>query len=192
MLRSSLRQLPRLRLLEWKLAIVLAAIVALLLFWLLPWPVALLAALPVFVVVTLIFVVALLVVEQVLRTLLSLPNRPVADDRVKVKAIIQGKVAAMFAGPWEDLDTYGDQEETVALPSGQELRVVSAAFWDMDEWGSAMCIQVSGIIGRGLLEWSYEVWNERGDPDDDIPPPPPGHPIWKDPSFWRLNAESDT
>jgi hypothetical protein len=76
---------------------------------------------------------------------------------------------------WEQLDAYGEREETFTAPSRRNLRVKSRAFWDMDDWASAMNISVKVYAPSGLRRiWGYKAWRTRGGPDDLVPEQPTG------------------
>jgi hypothetical protein len=75
---------------------------------------------------------------------------------------------------WYELDAFGEQRETVETPSGRQLRVVTGAFWDMDEWASGMELYAKAYTDRGWRRRvPYSRWSTRGGPDDPVPEPPP-------------------
>jgi hypothetical protein len=61
-----------------------------------------------------------------------------ADEKDEALAILGPRLEALTLMSWREMDAYGKQEETVKAPSGRTFRVVTAAFWDMDEWASGM------------------------------------------------------
>jgi hypothetical protein len=61
----------------------------------------------------------------------------------------------------------------VAAPSGRRFRVVTGAFWDMDEWASGMNLYARAYAASGLRRWfPYKLWGARGGPDDPVPEGP--------------------
>ena len=69
---------------------------------------------------------------------------------------------------WEELDQYGKRVEEVVTASGRRFRVKSIAFWDMEEWASAMYVIVNVYpIPRWRRFWGYSAVETRGGWDDD-------------------------
>ncbi|HEY7381779.1 MAG TPA: hypothetical protein VH572_11240 [Gaiella sp.] len=54
---------------------------------------------------------------------------------------------------WEELDAYGQRVERVESSTGQPFRVVTTAFWDMDDWASDMLIVARVYAERGWRRW---------------------------------------
>lgn len=53
-------------------------------------------------------------------------------------AILRPRLEALTRLSWLEMDSYGEKEEADESPSGRNFRVVTRAFWDMDEWASGM------------------------------------------------------
>jgi len=69
---------------------------------------------------------------------------------------------------WEELDAYGERAEELITASGRRFRVKSLAFWDLEEWASAMYVVVKVYPSRGLRRfWGYSAVETRGGWDDD-------------------------
>jgi hypothetical protein len=99
--------------------------------------------------------------------------RRVADDKSEARALLQSRADAVASLSWEEMDRYGEQEEVVRTPSGRRFRVVTGAFWDMDEWASGMNIYARAYAERGLRKlFPYREWRVRGGPDDLVPDRP--------------------
>jgi hypothetical protein len=76
---------------------------------------------------------------------------------------------------WEQLDAYGEREETIDAPIGDAFRVKSRAYWDMEDWASGMNISVKVYAPSGVRRiWGYKAWRTRGGPDDPVPERPTG------------------
>ena len=74
---------------------------------------------------------------------------------------------------WVELDEYGKQVEEVVTATGRRFRVKSTAFWDMEEWASAMYVIVNVYpIPRWRRFWGYSAVETRGDVDDPVPDRP--------------------
>jgi len=55
----------------------------------------------------------------------------------------------------------------ITCPSGRGLRVVTGAFWDMDEWQSGMNLYAKAYAEAGWRRWfPYRAWRCRGAPGD--------------------------
>jgi hypothetical protein len=89
--------------------------------------------------------------------------------------ILRPRLDTLEGMPWAELDAYGEQEETVQSPSGRWFRIVTGAFWDMEEWGSGMELYAKayGRPGRRRRR-PYTLWSSRGGPGDPVPEPPLG------------------
>jgi hypothetical protein len=87
------------------------------------------------------------------------------------RSLAERKVADLTALSWEELDRYDRQVEEVELPSGEQLRVVSLAFWDMDAWESDMLLSVKVYATRGWRRFRpYTARGFRG--GEDLPDRP--------------------
>ena len=96
-------------------------------------------------------------------------------ERTEALFVLGARVEALAGLSWEELDAYGEREEWVTCPSGRRLRVVTGAFWDMDEWQSGMELYAKAYAESGWRRrFPYKVWRSRGGPDDLVPVPPAG------------------
>lgn len=101
------------------------------------------------------------------------------DERAETLRLLGARVDALARLSWEELDAYGEREEWMACPSGRRLRVVTGAFWDMEEWKSGMELYAKAYVQSGWpRRFPYKVWRSRGGPDDLVPSRPPG---WRPP-----------
>jgi hypothetical protein len=95
------------------------------------------------------------------------------DIEAEARTIARRKAADMEALSWEELDAYGERQETVTAPSGATFRVKSLAYWDMEEWNSGLDIVVKVYPSKGLRRfWPYKAYAGRGDYHDPIPKRP--------------------
>jgi hypothetical protein len=96
----------------------------------------------------------------------------VHDEPRRVAEARADEIAALS---WEELDAYGDREETITACSGDTFRVKSRAYWDMDEWASGMNISVKVYPSKGVRRiWGYNARRTRGSADDPVPKRPTG------------------
>jgi len=90
-----------------------------------------------------------------------------------VQRLLRDRTEEMYALSLDELNRFGTQTEYVAIGPGSRYRVVSAAFWDIEEWNSEMCISVRAYAPRG---WRRRVplseWATRGGPGDPMPDGP--------------------
>jgi hypothetical protein len=94
-------------------------------------------------------------------------------EKTEADAILRPRLQALEAMSWDELDRYDEQQEVVAAPSGRRFRVVTGAFWDMDEWASGMNLYARAYAASGLRRWfPYKLWGARGGPDDPVPEGP--------------------
>ena len=75
----------------------------------------------------------------------------------ELQEVLRQRVTDMDRLSWDELDAYGERVEEITLPSGQEIRVRTKAFWDMEPWQSDMHIVAQGArlarrVGRA---WPY-------------------------------------
>lgn len=97
------------------------------------------------------------------------------DERAETLRLLEARVDALARLSWEELNVYGEREEWMACPSGRRLRVVTGAFWDMEEWKSGMELYAKAYARSGWRRrFPYKVWRSRGGPDDLVPSPPAG------------------
>jgi hypothetical protein len=100
-------------------------------------------------------------------------------DNDEAEAILRPRLEALTRLSWLEMDAYGEKEETVETPSGKRFRVVTGAFWDMDEWASGMELYAKAYPESGRRRRRpYTLWASRGGPDDPVHQPPPG---WRPP-----------
>jgi hypothetical protein len=59
--------------------------------------------------------------------------------------VLRDKVTSIERLTWHELDAYGEQDEKVALTTGEPLRIRSTTYWDMEPWESDLHIAVKGI-----------------------------------------------
>jgi hypothetical protein len=95
------------------------------------------------------------------------------QDKDEAEAILRPRLEALTGLSWIEMDAYGEKEETVESPSGRRFRVVTGAFWDMDEWASGMELYAKAYPESGRRR-PYTLWASRGGPGDPVPEPPPG------------------
>ena len=96
-------------------------------------------------------------------------------EKAEAEAILRPRLDALYAMSWRELDCYGEKEEVVTTPGGRTFRVVTGAFWDMDEWASGMELYAKAYPESGLRRWfAYKLWGDRGGLDDPVPKPPDG------------------
>lgn len=96
-----------------------------------------------------------------------------ADDPRRVADAKAKEIAALT---WEELDAYGKRVEEAVTARGKRFRVMSHAFWDMEEWDSTMYVIVKVYPARGWRRfWGYSAVETRGgwDSDEAIPTRPP-------------------
>ncbi len=99
----------------------------------------------------------------------------VAEEKEEALALLRPRVEAVASLSWEEMDKYGEQEEFVRSASGRSFRIVTGAFWDMEEWGSGMEIYAMAYAERGWRKrFPYKEWRVRGGPNDPVLDPPPG------------------
>jgi hypothetical protein len=95
----------------------------------------------------------------------------------EVEIILRQRLDALAALSWPELDSYGERDEVLTTPSEERYRVVTGAFWDMDEWASGMELYAKAYAGSGLRRrFPYKLWAARGSEEDPVPEPPAG---WK-------------
>jgi hypothetical protein len=100
-------------------------------------------------------------------------------EKDEALAILGPRLEALTRMSWREMDAYGNQEEMVESPSGRTFRVVTGAFWDMDEWASGMELYAEAYTQSGpKSRRPYRLWASRGAPGDPVGEPPPG---WKPP-----------
>ena len=93
----------------------------------------------------------------------------------ELEGILQDRLAALEALSWIEMDSYGERVEPVTTASGERYRVVTGAFWDMDEWASGMELYVKAYATSGLRRlFPFKLWASRGGPGDHVPEPPAG------------------
>jgi hypothetical protein len=98
-----------------------------------------------------------------------------ADEASEATAILRLRLDALERLSWTEMDAYGESDETVHSPSGRRFRVVTGAFWDMDEWASGMELYAKAYASSGWRRrFPYKLWSSRGGPEDPVPEPPPG------------------
>ena len=102
------------------------------------------------------------------------PTSPDVGDDPRLLASTTAREIAVLS--WEELDTYGKRVEEVVTKTGRRFRVTSIAFWDMEDWESAMYVIVkvypfTDWSWRRL--WGYRAVELRGDSEDDPVPPRP-------------------
>jgi hypothetical protein len=97
-------------------------------------------------------------------------------DKDEAESILRPRMEAMTRLSWVELDAYGEREETVESPSGRRYRVVTGAFWDMEEWASGMELYAKAYPESGRRRRPYTLWASRGGPDDLVPERPPTTP----------------
>ena len=96
-------------------------------------------------------------------------------EKAEAEAILRPRFDALGAMSWRELDSYGEKQEIVKTPGGRTFRVVTGAFWDMDEWASGMELYAKAYAESGLRRWfAYRLWGSRGGHDDPVPEPPNG------------------
>jgi hypothetical protein len=100
-----------------------------------------------------------------------------ADEKREALEILRPRLSMLERMSWTEMDAYGERVEVVDSPSGRRFRVVTGAFWDMEEWGSGMELYAKAYASSGWRRWRpYQLWSDRGGPDDPVPGPPPD---WK-------------
>jgi hypothetical protein len=77
-------------------------------------------------------------------------------DATEARTLAQRKAEEVCALPWDELGRYGEKIEEVELPGGENVRVKTFAFWDMDEWESDMRVSVKVYASRGWRR--YRPW----------------------------------
>jgi hypothetical protein len=88
----------------------------------------------------------------------------VADDPRRLADATAKEIAGLS---WKELDAYGKRVEEVVSASGRRFRVKSIAFWDMEEWESAMYVIVRVYpIPRWRRFWGYAAVETRGGWED--------------------------
>jgi hypothetical protein len=104
------------------------------------------------------------------------------SEKDDAEAILRPRLDALTRFSWAELDAYGEKEEIVEAPAGQRFRVVTGAFWDMDEWASGMELYAKAYPELGSRRRRpYTLWAARGGPDDPVPLAPRG---WR--RGWRV------
>jgi hypothetical protein len=99
-----------------------------------------------------------------------------SDLKREALEVLRPRLSMLERMSWTEMDAYGERvEEIVESPSGRRFRVVTGAFWDMEEWGSGMEPYAKAYAPSGWRRWRpYKLWSDRGGPNDAVPGPPPG------------------
>ncbi|MGI8729908.1 MAG: hypothetical protein ACR2LK_07950 [Solirubrobacteraceae bacterium] len=96
-------------------------------------------------------------------------------EKAEAEEILWPRLNALEALPWHELDSYGEKEEVVDAPGGRRFRIVTGAFWDMDEWASGNGALRQGVRRVGFRRlFPYTLWASRVGADDPVPEPPEG------------------
>ena len=69
-------------------------------------------------------------------------------EKAEAEAILWPRLNALEAMSWHELDSYGEKQELVDAPGGRKFRIVTGAFWDMDEWASGMELYAKAYAGE--------------------------------------------
>jgi hypothetical protein len=101
--------------------------------------------------------------------------RPSTGEEQEVRQFLRERVRAIEALSWEELDRYGKQTESLTTATGNTYRVVSRAYWDMEQWASGMEISAKAYAPSGWRRrWPYTAVGGRGGPTDPVGEPPTG------------------
>jgi hypothetical protein len=97
---------------------------------------------------------------------------PATPEEEAVRQVLRERVRHIEGLSWEELDRLQDHTELVTI-SGEEYRVVSGAYWDMEEWYSGMNIWARAYAPHGWRNrFPYREHGVRGGPTDPVPERP--------------------
>jgi hypothetical protein len=94
------------------------------------------------------------------------------EEKREAIELLRPRLAALERLSWEEMDAYDEREEVAESPSGRRFRIVTGAFWDMEEWDSCMLLYAKAYSSSGWRRrFPYALWATRGALEP-IPAPP--------------------